>query len=112
MTGGDSQGDAEPLRTVELPDPRPASIEAIEAARAYVLDHGRSTKAEIANALVPEENYPIGHNGPAAKAKGFAPGFRDWWWREAVVPGLRALPDVEADSEEEVTWTPARGSET
>lgn len=92
------------LENVDLPSPRSQSLDAIEAAVEYLRDHDGGTKAEITEALVPEENHPIGHNGVAAKAKGVVPGFRDWWWYEVIEPGLRDLSDVACSGENHRTW--------
>lgn len=101
----DSDVGTDPFQELELPEPRESSIEAITAAKEYVLSQGGATKEEIVETLVPEENYPIRHNGAPAKAKGVTPTFRDWWWREIVEPGLQGLSGVNWSEDEEV-WYP------
>ncbi|UHQ95076.1 hypothetical protein [Haloterrigena alkaliphila] len=96
------------LDSVEFPSdaPRDGCFDAIAAAREYIHEHDGATKDEIMSDLVPEENYPLGHNGVAASAKGFTTGFRDWWWGDIVAPGLRALPDIDAPEVEGRLWLP------
>ena len=50
------------------------------AAHQYIHEHNSATKDEIVSDLDLEENYPLGHNGVSASVKGFAAGFRDWWY--------------------------------
>lgn len=105
----DDQNDALPeLDAVEFPSeaPRDDCLEAVAAAREYIRDHGGATRDELMSDLVPEENYPLGHNGVAARAKGFTTGFRDWWWEDVVAPGLRALPDIDAPDVDGRLWLP------
>ncbi|SFR38407.1 hypothetical protein SAMN04487947_0721 [Halogeometricum rufum] len=105
----ESEASAEPapLRNVDFPTGHTDDcVVAVYAARQYILDRDGATKSEIFRALVPEENHSIGPNGVAANAKGVVPSFREWWWREIVKPGLRALPDVEKSDEKEDVWYP------
>lgn len=98
----------EALVDVEFPSdaPRDDCLNAIAAAREYIHEEDGATKDEIVRNLVPEENYPIGHNGAAASAKGFTVDFRDWWWSDIVTPGLRALPDIDGPEVEGRLWLP------
>lgn len=100
---------SEALADMEFPSdaPRDDCLDAIVAAREYIHEHDGATKNEIVTELVPEENYPLGHNGAAACAKGFSSGFRDWWWNEIVAPGLRTLPDIDVPEIEDRLWLPA-----
>jgi len=104
--------DAGLLDDVAFPSTREDCVAAVHATRDYIHDHGGATKTEIGQALVPEENYPCGHNGVAARAKGLEPGFRDWWWDKIALPGLRALPDVEPTEDGESSWQPISRNES
>lgn len=62
---------SEALDSVEFPSdaPRDDCLDAIAAAREYIQKEAGATKDEIVRDLVPEENYPLGHNDAAASAK-------------------------------------------
>jgi len=77
---------------------------AVAAARRYIRDEGGASRDDILEALIPEKNYPMGANGVHARAKGFIPDFRNWWWTQIVDPGLRALPDIRSPVSEDGVW--------
>ena len=101
-----TRDDAGLLDEVVFPSPREDCVTAVFAVRDYIHEHDGATKTEVGQELLPEENYAIGHNGVAARAKGFELGFRDWWWNKIALPGLRAIPDVEPAEEGENRWQP------
>ena len=100
--------EAEALVGVTLPSPRVESVAAVLAVRDYILDHNGSWRHNILRDLVPEENYPIGHNGPAAMTKGLKEGFREWWWDQIIDPGLQEFSDLESPDESEGYWKPVQ----
>lgn len=98
------------LDDLEFPEaaPRDSCIDAILAAQDYIHDHDGATRDEIVTDLVPEENYPLGHNGVAASAKGFTSFFREQWWDDVVESGLRALSNVDKPDIEGRLWLPTQ----
>lgn len=80
-------------------------IESIEAVQKYIKRHDGATKEEILTDLAPEENFLVGVTGMQMVGKlGEVTDYRNWWWREIVKPGLRALPEIKAPLQDEGEW--------
>lgn len=82
----------DPLADVEFPQSRERGecIEAVEAARDYIRDHGSATMRELVGDVMPE--YPVGYRVPELEE---GDRYRGGWWRHVVKPGLEALPEIE-----------------
>lgn len=93
-----AQAAPELAEAVDLPGPperEQDALEAIEAARALIDEHGAATKKEIVQEVMPD--HPAGYDVDAALEKIEAGDrFRGAWWRRVVKPGLEELPDVDA----------------
>lgn len=100
------------LDDVTFPHPREDCVDAVRAAQAYVHESDGATRAEILNAIEPEENHRIGIAAAQALGKvNDIPGYRDWIWREVIEPGLRVLPDIEPPAEDTRAWQPITDAE-
>ena len=84
--------------------PRQTCVLAVAAVRRYILDHKIASREEILEAIEPEKNHPLGINGAQARAKGFVSKFRDIWWEDVVVPGLRLISDVKELPYKSTNW--------
>ncbi len=105
----DDSGLNEALEEVSFPTPRADCIAAVLAVREYICTTNGATKEDIVNSLVPEDNYPIGHNAAAARCKlGGYDEFREWWWQHIVKPGLLAIPDIQEPTRGASTWRPLK----
>jgi len=83
---------------------RAAAREAIDAARAYLLDDGPAPKAAIVRSVMP--SHALGYDADAALEKLDAPGerYRGAWWRRVIKPGLEAFDDVAAPAPGASDW--------
>ena len=101
----DASPDTQPFDSVDLPagKDREQCVEAINAARDYLRDHGPATKREMVTEVMPE--HPLGYDVDGALEKVEAGDrYRGAWWRRVVKPGLKALPDVEAPARGASDW--------
>jgi hypothetical protein len=84
------------LDGVDFPDSRDREdcLAAVDAARAYLREHGTATMRDLVTNVMPE--HPVDYNVDDAREK-LAAGdrYRGGWWRLVVRPGLEALDDVE-----------------
>lgn len=77
--------------------------EAIDAARQFLADEGRATKAEIVRTVMPD--YPLGYDPDAALEKiDDGERYRGAWWRRVIKPGLSYLDDVEKPTQGASEW--------
>lgn len=84
------------LDTADFPDSRDREdcLAAVDAARAYLREHGSATMRDLVMNVMPA--HPVGYSVDDAREK-LAAGdrYRGGWWRLVVRPGLEALDDVE-----------------
>lgn len=96
----------EPTPDVEFPNTvdREAGEAAIEAAVAYIEEHGSATKKDLVQSVMPE--HSLGYDTEKAIDQVETPGerFRGAWWRRIVKPGLDAHPDVEKPGPQAAEW--------
>lgn len=96
----------DPLATVEFPNTvdREAGEAAIEAAVAYIEEHGEATKKDLVQAVMPE--HSLGYDTEKAIDQVETPGerFRGAWWRRVVKPGLDAHSDVAKPGPQAAEW--------
>ena len=108
----DDSEDLLALEEVEFPRPRSDCIVSVKAARRFVYKHNGATKEEIVEALKPEDNHRIGLAAVQILGKlGDSDSYREWWWKDVVEPGLRALADIQAPNQYTGEWRPIKRHE-
>lgn len=78
---------------------REECLAAIDAARAYLREHGPAPMREIVAEVLPE--HPLGYEVPTLEE---GDRYRGAWWRRIVKPGLEALADVEKPPQGGSDW--------
>lgn len=81
---------------VDFPATRDRSecVEAVEAAREYIREHGGATMRELVAEVMPD--HPVGYDAEKDIDRINDPDERNrsTWWRKVIRPGLQADPDV------------------
>lgn len=97
--------ETDPLDELEFPSgkDRDECKATIRAARDYIHENDGASKSQIVFEIMPQ--YPLGYDSDDALAKIEAGDrYRGAWWRKIVMPGLKALDDVQKPARGQSEW--------